>query len=150
VKPDGTGETRLNEDAYERDNRIMKPEWQPLAAALSMASQTRRRQTRAAGAVRYTIKVRNRGSAQAEHVVVRVRLPRSADVVGRQPAGACTGGRNPICRFPRIAPNAAATLALAVQLRREGLARTRVSVSTTTFEPNRSDNELEIRTASTH
>ena len=149
VKPDGTGETRLNEDAYERDNRIMEPEWQPLAAALSMSSQTRR-QTRAAGALRYTIKVKNRGSAQAEQVVVRVRLPRSADVVGRQPAGACTGGRNLVCRFRRIAPNAAATVAFAVRLRREGLARTRVSASTTTFEPNRSDNELEIRTASTH
>jgi uncharacterized repeat protein (TIGR01451 family) len=146
VKPDGTGETRLNEDAYERDNLVMQPEWQPLAATLSMSSQTRR-QTRAAGAVRYTIKVRNRGSAQAEQVVVRVRLPRSARVVGRQPAGACTGGPHLICRFRRIAPNAAATVALAVRLRREGLARTRVSVSTTTFEPNRSDNELEIRTS---
>ena len=149
VRPDGTGETRLNEDAWERDKLSMEPEWQPLAAALSMSSQTRR-QTRAAGAVRYTIKVRNRGSAQAEQVVVRVRPPRSAQVAGRQPAGACTGGPNLICRFRRIAPNAAATVALAVRLRREGLARTRVSVSTTTFEPNRSDNELEIRTASTH
>lgn len=149
VKPDGTGETRLNEDAWERDKLSMEPEWQPLAAALSISSQTRR-QTRAAGAVSYTIKVRNRGSAQAEQVVVRARPPRSAQVVGRQPAGACTGGRNPICLFPRIAPNAAATVALAVRLRREGLARTRVSVSTTTFEPNQNDNELEIRTASTH
>jgi Domain of unknown function DUF11 len=146
VKPDGTGETRLNEDAYERDNLVMQPEWQPLAAALSISSQTRR-QRRAAGAVRYTIKVRNRGSAQAEQVVVRVRPPRSAQVVGRQPAGACTGGPHLICRFRRIAPNAAATVALAVRLRREGPARTRVSASTTTFEPNQSDNELEIRTS---
>jgi Domain of unknown function DUF11 len=127
----------------------MEPEWRPLAAALSISSQTRR-QTRAAGAVRYTIKVRNRGSAQAEQVVIRVRPRRSSEVVGRQPADACTGRRNLVCRFRRIAPNAAATVALAVRLRREGLARTRVSVSTTTFEPNRNDNELEIRTASTH
>jgi Tol biopolymer transport system component len=146
VKPDGTGETRLTEDPLENDKLSTEPEWQPLAAALSISSQTRR-QTRAAGAVRYTIKVSNRGSAQAEQVVVRVRPPRSAQVVGRQPAGACTGGRNLICRFRRIAPNATATVALAVRLRRDGLARTRVSVSTMTFEPNQSDNESEIRTS---
>jgi Tol biopolymer transport system component len=146
VKPDGTGETRLNEDVWERGQPSIEPEWQPLAAALSLSSQTRR-QTRAAGAVRYTIKVRNGGSAPAEHVVVRARPPRSAQVVGRQPAGACTGGPSLICRFRRIAPNAAATVALALRLRREGPARTRVSVSTTTFEPNQSDNEVEIRTS---
>jgi Tol biopolymer transport system component len=144
IRPDGTGVTRLNHDP-DPFMRSDEPEWQPLAAALSLRVTSPPRAL-VGNVVRHAIGVANRGSAPALRVVVRVGLPQRAQLVRLPSAARCAGRTKVTCTFARIAQNGSLKTAFSVRYRASGVARTKVSISTATFEPNRRDNRLEIRT----
>ena len=90
------------------------------------------------------IAVRNDGPQDAVGVALRLVLPSGATVVPAQ--GSC-GGSPPVCLLGDIAPGRTATVTVTLTPSVQGVIQIVGEISSTTFDPNRSGNTVQLSTA---
>lgn len=95
----------------------------------------------------YTVTVTNSGSAPATDLVLTDALPAALDLVSIQSgAGTCTGTRTVNCTLAILAPSSSWSLTITVMPRAQGLIGNTVSVTSTAYDANLTDNSASATT----